>query len=155
MRAKLRCTVRALSAIVILLEKPYLDKGPLFPFSSCFAQSDYTVLIRKWWLLNLLFSSASPLRSTCQSLIFAVFCIETRGISGISIRTGQLFLCGYNAAGSSANSPTTPPPVSHYHTAMKDPGVSVALLLLTVCTKPLTDYLSFACSVCETDQSSA
>lgn len=29
------------------------------------------------------------------------FCIETRGISGISIRTGQRFLCGYNAAGSS------------------------------------------------------
>lgn len=34
-----------------------------------------------------------------------MFCIETKGISGISIRTDQLFLCGYNPAGSSLIAP--------------------------------------------------
>lgn len=36
----------------------------------------------------------------------AVFCIETRGISGVSIKPGQLFLCRYNAAGSSLIAPS-------------------------------------------------
>lgn len=85
--------------------KAYLDKGPLFPFSSCFAQSDYRVLIRKCRLLNLLFFFSQPLASDLPGLHSTVFCIETRGISGISIRTGQLFLCGYNAAGSSLIAP--------------------------------------------------
>lgn len=41
--------------------KAYLDKAPLFPFSSCFVQSDGKVVIRKLWLLNPLFSPAGPL----------------------------------------------------------------------------------------------
>lgn len=82
-------------------EKAYLHKRPLFPFSSCFAQSDDRVLIRKCRLLNPLFSPSYSVALHLAGPHFTVFCIETSGISGISIRTGQLFLCGYNAAGSS------------------------------------------------------
>lgn len=96
----LRCTVRTLSTIVIQ-QKAYLHKGPLFPFSSCFAQSDDRVLIRKCRLLNPLFSPSYSVALHLAGPHFTVFCIETSGISGISIRTGQLFLCGYNTAGSS------------------------------------------------------
>lgn len=79
------------------------------------------VLIRKRWLLNPLFSSAVLVVCVNQGLS------ETSGISGISIRTGQLFLCGYTTAGSLLIAPDTQPNISRYRPPVKDSVVSVGL----------------------------
>lgn len=119
-------------------------RGPSPSLSSYFAQSDDRVLIRKRWLLNPLFSSAVLVVCVNQGLS------ETSGISGISIRTGQLFLCGYTTAGSLLIAPDTQPNISRYRPPVKGCVVSVGLCS-SAPTHLQTSYLF--CSVGKTNQS--
>lgn len=118
-------------------------RGPSPSLSSYFAQSDDRVLIRKHWLLNPLFSSAVLVGCVNQGLS------ETSGISGISIRTGQLFLCGYTTAGSLLIAPDTQPNISRYRPPVKGSVVSVGLCS-SAPTHLQTSYLF--CSVGKTNQ---
>lgn len=80
----------------------------LLPISSCFAQSDCRVLIRKSWLLNqqfcffFFFLSAGHLHRTYRGPPFSFGALRriNMGFGWISIRTHQSFLCGYNEPGS-------------------------------------------------------
>lgn len=147
----LKCTVRTLSSIVILLEKP--GQGPPLSFFLLFAQSDYRVLIRKWWLLTQCLLQPVPCITPSRASFCCVLHQRNQRHQWDQYQDWPALPVRIQCSRKFSNSPSTPPLVSHYHTAMNDPGVSVALLLLALCAKPLKDYLSFVCSVCETDQS--
>lgn len=51
--------------------KTYLDKAPVFPFSSCFTLLDMNILIRKLWFLNPLVSPGCSLALNLSGVSFS------------------------------------------------------------------------------------
>lgn len=147
---ELRCTVRALSVIVILLEKPTWTRAPsfLFPLVLPSQTSELWLGSSGSWTHCFLQLVFAPTKASFYSVLH-----RNQRHQWDQYQDWPALPVWIQCSRKFANSPSTPPFVSHYHMAMKDLGVSVALLLLAVCTKPLADYLSFVCSVCETDQS--
>lgn len=149
----LRCTVRGLSTIVVLMEKSTWTRGPsfLFPLTLPSQTTEFWLGSSGSWthcFLQLVLYIAPATGSFCSVLH------RDQRHQWNQYQAWPALPVWTQCSRKFANSSSTPSLVSHYHTVMKDPGVSVALLLLTICTKPLADYLSFACHVCETNQSS-
>lgn len=147
-----RCTVRALSATVILLKKFTWIRAPsfLFPLVLPSQTTEFWLGSSSSWthcFLQLVPCTASMRASFCSVLH------RNQRLQWDQYQDWPALPVQIQCSRKFTNSPSTPPLVSHYHSAMKDPGVSVATLLLIVCTKPLTDHLSFVYSVCKTDQS--